>query len=141
MPCPQHPVEGRPHQIASLDEELFDRGAVVLEVSRIGANREAHRRGLCRDAELRKQRREAGIVRLVVDNETGVDVAQGAEPGKRHRVHVPANPVVGLEQGHLMAWVQPMRYHEPRDSAAHHGDLHAMHPPRESGVARVADRE
>ena len=78
--------------------------ARVLQAAACAANRHAHLGVLAGDAEFGQQPGQQRIGVLVVDDEAGVDgMGPAVRPADLVRVRVPAQPVVGFVQRHVMA--------------------------------------
>ena len=96
----------------------------VLDPAAGAADRHAHLGGLSHDAEFAEQPCQQRVGALVVDDEPRVDGHLGAA-GLRDqaRVGVPAEPVIGLEDGHLVGAGQDVGCREPADAAPDDGDF------------------
>lgn len=120
----QHPEEGGPHQIAPLGEDTVDVAAPPLEAAHLVGDPEAHVAGLGDHSEAIEELDKARIVALVVDEEPGVDLVGLTVHLDVHGVGVSARPVVGLEDGHVVAAPEQVGADEASYSGTHDGDLH-----------------
>src|SRR6476646_9966051 len=128
-------------QVATLREQRAEVRTAVLEPGPGIAHAEAHGGGLGRHAELVQQPDEAGIVRLVVDDEPGVHRVVDTVELDVDRVGVTAGAGVGLEDGQVVAAPEPVRGDEARHTGSHDRDLHSGGslpiPPTDGAVTTV----
>ena len=96
----QHPQIGRRQQIARLREQPFCRidpviaAALPLEAAGVRRHRKAHAAFDGLDAEMGEQRRQIGVIELVVDDEADIDRERRAVIIDVDGVAVPAGPEV-----------------------------------------------
>ena len=111
-------------EVAPLREQGVEVGAPILEAARGVRDAEAHLGRLRLDAELAQESGESRIVRLVVDDESGVNGVYDAADLNVDRVGVAADSRVGLIDGHLMVVLQCVRRDQSRHAGADDRDPH-----------------
>ena len=109
----EHAQKCGAHQVRTLCEERVQVRAAVLEPRAGHRHPEAHVGRSRRDAELVEELDEARVVRLVVDDESGVDGVPMPINLHVDGVGVPADSGVGLEHGDLVVRRQLVRGDEP----------------------------
>jgi hypothetical protein len=92
--------------------------ARVLQAALVAADAHAHLGGPHRDVQFGEQLAQPRIGRVVVDDEPAVDGDRAVAIGHVVRVGVAAEPVVGLEQGHVVGPGEQVRRREAGDAGA-----------------------
>src|SRR5581483_1233775 len=108
--------------VAALRVERPEIACVVLEVSPVATNAEAHvarRRG---DAELGEESDEVRVGARVEDEKARIDRRSIDDDG----VRVSAESFLGLEENDLVVLAKSKRRDEPRDACTDDGDLHEV---------------
>ena len=98
----QHRPESEFDDIASLGEQTGDAGAGIFEIASANGNRKRHFRWPARRPQMREQRLQVGIGRLVVNDEAGVDGRRPRRGRAFDGVAVAARPALRLEHRHFM---------------------------------------
>ena len=98
----QQPPEPGRQQVALLGEDTPQPKAGILERAVIQRDTERHVGVQAGHAKMRQQRREIGIVGLVVDNKAGIDGRRPVMALNVGGVSVTAQPVVSFEQRHVV---------------------------------------
>ena len=120
---PQQPGEPRVDQAAWLGEDTAQAAAAgVLQAAPVAANAHAHLGGPRLDAQLREKLAQPGVRHVVVDDEPAVDgVPPAASVGDVMGVRVSPEPVLGFEQGDVVAAGEQVSGGKPGDPRADHG--------------------
>ena len=138
-----HPSVGRAGQVRRLRDDP-QRPRLVLERATVLRDGERHVARLGDDAQRAEQSDQVRVVRLVVDDEAGVDGERARAVVDLDRVRVTAQVRAGLEHGHVVEARERPGRAQARDPTSHDGDPHrwllriprASHPTRRRMTAR-----
>ncbi len=120
----QHAPEPGRQQVAALGKQAVEVVAVIFDAGARVVHRKAHFGRLETHVQLTQQFDEVRVGPVVEHNETGIDGIGAAFNLHINRVGMPADPVGGLEDRHLMPAIEQIGAGQPGDTAANDCNFH-----------------